>query len=321
MGQGECIDMFSDKKSMQDFGSDFVSMLPEHLSRLRIPGRAISNGVRRDPVAAKIENPTGIQNAVRSVLFERTTQEAHCFAETAFNAFLKKAEIDEGVFRFFNGWNETHKTTSLVSAKIIMRLSADAVSIDQDEHCGHGVVLAHMHEVAKDDFGLGHEGHDGMYDYMTAAFGTSNWVDKHYAVKECGDFSSFLYHVGVADCKAPLKSEAYQKSIMNAMMVSIASELWNGREYNFLSQYIEKKLLAVNAALKSDLTGLRNAKAYVMGHSGEVENRHGLHALAAAQEFGRVSGLPFELCRLQEVMMDYNRRVGIAFRSLCNVLM
>lgn len=306
---------------MQDFGNDFVTMLPQHLSRLRIPGRAIIDRGRREPIAAVIENSTGFQNAVRSVLAERITQEANYFAETAFIAFLNKAEVDEGVLKFFNGWNETHKTTSLVSAKVIMRLSADAISIVQDEHVGHGTVLAHMHEVAKDDFGLGHEGHDGMYDYMAAAFGASNWVNNQYAVEECNKFSSFLYQVGVADYKVPMRSEEYNKSIMGAMMVSISSELWNGCEYNFLGQYIEEKLLAKNVSLRGDLKGLRKAKAYVMGHSGEVENRHGLHALAAAQAFGRVSGFPFELCQLQEVMLDYNRRVGIAFRSLCNVLM
>lgn len=43
------------------------------------------------------------------------------------------------------------------SHKIIMCLSADTISVPAEQR------MAHMHEVAKDDFGLGHPGHDGMY--------------------------------------------------------------------------------------------------------------------------------------------------------------
>ncbi|VDR26266.1 Uncharacterised protein [Raoultella terrigena] len=103
-------------------------------------------------------------------------------------------------------------------------------------------------------------------------------------------------------------------------MVSVASELWNGREYNFLAQFIEGKLLSFNASLNEDTKTLRNAKGYVMGHAGEVENRHGLHALAALQAFGRIAGLSFDTERLKHVMLDYNRRVGVAFSALQNVL-
>lgn len=181
--------------------------------------------------------------------------------------------------------------------------------------------MAHMHEVAKDDVGLGHEGHDGMYAHMTAAFGASDWVANRYAVEECNRFSSFLYQVGVAEHSAPMKSAKYQQSMMDAMLVSVASELWNGREYNFLAQYIEEKLRTINASFRADAKAIRNAKAYVTGHSGDVENRHGLHALAAVQAFARQAELPFETDRMQTIMLDYNRRVGAGFCSLCDVLM
>lgn len=57
-----------------------------------------------------------------------------------------------------------------------------------------------------------------------------------------------------------------------------------------------------------------------MGHSGEVENRHGLHALAAAQAYCRFADLEFDINRLKEIMIDYNGRVGKAFRSLHEAL-
>ena len=57
-----------------------------------------------------------------------------------------------------------------------------------------------------------------------------------------------------------------------------------------------------------------------MGHSGEVENKHGLHALAATQVFGRTVDLMFDADRLKCVMLDYNKRVGRAFRSLHEAL-
>jgi len=43
-------------------------------------------------------------------------------------------------------------------------------------------------------------------------------------------------------------------------MVSIASEIWNGPEYNFTAQYIEDKLLTLNPSLKTNTQSLRNAK-------------------------------------------------------------
>lgn len=45
-----------------------------------------------------------------------------------------------------------------------------------------------------------------------------------------------------------------------------------------------------------------------------------MHALAAAQAFGRAAGLEFEVGQLKEVMLDYNARVGAAFHSLCDIL-
>lgn len=82
----------------------------------------------------------------------------------------------------------------------------------------------------------------------------------------------------------------------------------------------EGKLLSFNASLNEDTKTLRNARGYVMGHAGEVENRHGLHALAALQAFGRIAGLSFDTERLKHAMLDYNRRVGVAFCALQNVL-
>ncbi|WP_397452075.1 hypothetical protein [Pseudomonas sp. NA-150] len=303
-------------KSMQEFGEVFIEALPKHLGNLKIPGRAILENLRRDPRFAHVEQIGEIKNAMREVLCHSVTQEAQSCAENAFNAFLKKTEVDTAVLKFFNGWNETHKTTSLVSAKIIMRLSADALSVSPENQVGYHNVMAHMHEVAKDDFGLGHKGHDGMYSYLTAAFEAQDWVQARYKVKECNEFSDFLYETGVAEHRSPMNSLEHKQSIMDAMMISIASELWNGREYNFIAQYIEEKLLSINPMLASNSQSLRNAKGYIFGHAGEVENKHGLHALAAAQAYGRTVDLPFQIDRLKEIMLDYNRRVGKAFNSL-----
>ncbi|MCU1721540.1 hypothetical protein [Pseudomonas sp. 5P_5.1_Bac1] len=321
MFEGHGVEGFVGAKSMHGFGLSFIKTLPQHIALLKIPGRAITEGMRRGPLLAQIEHVTSIKQAMRNVLDDPITQTAQRYAESAFRAFLNKTDADDGVLKFFNGWNELHKTTSLVSAKIIMRLSADAVSMPVNEQMNHSLVMAHMHEVAKDDFGLGHEGHDGMYAHMTAAFGASDWVASRYTVEACNRFSGFLYQIGVAAHGAPMKSARYQQSMMDAMLVSVASELWNGREYNFLAQYIEEKLHTLNASFRADAKGIRNARAYVTGHSGDVENRHGLHALAAVQAFGRQAGLPFETDRMQNIMLDYNKRVGAAFCALCDVLM
>lgn len=304
------------KKSMQEFGEIFIESLPRHLRSLKIPGRAIDDGLRREPLLVQVEKTADIQQALHEVLVHPLTQEAHTHAENTFNAFLAKNEIDEGLLKFFNGWNETHKTTSLVSAKIIMRLSADAVSIPADISTDYNNVLAHMYEVVKDDFGLGHEGHDGMYGHMTAAFDAQGWVDSQYKIDDCEDFSGFLYEIGVAKHKSPINSFEHRNSVMDAMMVSTASEFWNGREYNFIAQYIENKLISFNPSLKSNIKNFRNAKNYIFGHSGEVENKHGLHALAAAQTYSRTVDLKFDVDRMKNIMLDYNKRVGKAFNSL-----
>ncbi|WP_243434297.1 hypothetical protein [Pseudomonas sp. 43(2021)] len=312
--------LFKNTISMQEFGHKFIESLPSHLQNLKIPGRQLSIDHRRKPLLAKIEDIPAIQKAMIEVLNHPITQDSHHLTESAFQLFLEKKNTDIGVLKFFNGWNETHKTTSLVSAKVIMRLSNDTLSLPLEKQSGHCIVMAHMHEVAKDDFGLGHEGHDGMYPNMTGAFSATDWSQDRFSVKQCNDFSGFLYSVGVAGNKLPMNSIEYMQSMMNAMMVSIASELWNGREYNFLAQHIEDKLLAINPSLGSNTNDLRNAKGYVLSHSGEVENKHGLHALAAAQAYGRVTGLTFDPVRLQTIMLDYNQRVGKALYNLREVL-
>ena len=167
------LDSFDCYKSMQEFGDVFIDALPKHIGNLKIPGRVILQNHRRQPVLANVAHVSDIQDSMREVLNHSITQEAQLHAENAFRAFLKKSIVDPGILKFFNGWNETHKTTSLVSAKIIMRLSADAISVPAEKQIEYSNVMAHMHEVAKDDFGLGHPGHDGMYEYMTSAFGAT----------------------------------------------------------------------------------------------------------------------------------------------------
>ncbi|MCO7624987.1 hypothetical protein NJC08_00985 [Pseudomonas fluorescens] len=310
------LDAFDSYRSMQEFGEVFINALPKHIKNLKIPGRVILQNQRRQPVMANVTHIADIQDSMLEVLNHSITQEAQRHAENAFKAFLQTDTVSSAVLKFFNGWNETHKTTSLVSAKIIMRLSADAMSVPAEKQIEYLNVMAHMHEVAKDDFGLGHPGHDGMYEYMTSAFAATAWVESQYKVRECNEFSDFLYNTGIAEHKSALNSLEHKSSIMDAMMVSIASELWNGREYNFIAQYIEGKLLEVNPLLRNNVHALRNAKGYVMGHSGEVENKHGLHALAAAQAYGRTMDLPFKLGRLKGIMLNYNERVGRAFEAM-----
>ncbi|KPW98189.1 MULTISPECIES: hypothetical protein [Pseudomonas] len=309
-----------ESKSMQEFGEFFVESLPKHIRNLKIPGRTIFENHRREPSPAHIVQISELQDAMLEVLRHPITQEAHFHTESAFRAFLRKQTADPTVLMFFNGWNETHKTTSLVSAKIIMRLSADAISLPAEKRAGYNNVMAHMHEVVKDDFGLGHQGHDGMYEYMTSAFGATAWVEDQYKLNECNEFSQFLYDIGVAEYKSPLNSAAHKGSILDAMMVSISSELWNGREYNFIAQHIENKLLEVNPDMRADTLRFRNAKSYVMGHAGEVENKHGLHALAAAQAYGRTVDINFKPSRLKGIMLSYNERVGKAFAAMHRAL-
>lgn len=315
-----CDEVLIRPSSMQALGEAFIEALPRHISMLKIPGRWISEDFRRPAVPAHIEHVNEIQHMMYEVLCHGVTQEAQAYAEGTFHAFLGKEKVDSGVLSFFNGWNETHKTTSLVSGKIIMRLSADALYISPEEQVIYHNVLAHMHEVTKDDFGLGQKGHDGMYKYMTSAFGAAAWVNDQYKITECNEFSDFLYNTGIARHKSAMSSPEHRQSVMDAMMVSVASELWNGREYNFLAQFIEEKLLLFDASLNEDAKRLRNAKGYVMGHAGEVENRHGLHAQAALQTFGQIAGFSFDTERLKNVMLDYNKRVGRAFSALQNVL-
>ena len=308
------------QKTMQAFGQAFLGELPKHIQNLKIPGRLLADGTWRSPLPAQIEQGTAVQQALLDVLTDPVTQYAQEQAELAFEALFDIDGPSVGVLRFFNGWYETHKTTSLVSAKIIMRLAADAVSLPAAEQERYSTVMAHMHEVAKDDFGLGHAGHDGMYTYMTDAFGARGWEADKHAVEECNEFSLFLYNTGLKGHKAAMRSDEHIQSTMDAMMVSVASELWNGCEFNFAAQFIHQKLLSIDASLADDPARLRNAKGFVMGHSSEVENRHGLHALAAVQAFGRAVDLEFETDRLKEVMLDYNKRVGTAFRALYQVL-
>ncbi|WP_211264679.1 hypothetical protein [Gynuella sunshinyii] len=177
-----------------------------------------------------------------------------------------------------------------------------------------------MYEVAKDDFGLGHTGYDGMYKYMTDAFDCDQWVNPNYKVQECNEFSDFLYVIGVDGNKEPLESSEYFLSILNAMMVSISFELWNGREYNFIAQFIKQKLLQINPFLANDEVAFKNARGYIFAHSSEVENKHGLHALAAAHAYSRLNNVSFDIEKLKQTMLNCNFREGMAFCALHKAL-
>jgi len=73
-----------------------------------------------------------------------------------------------------------------------------------------------------------------MYCHTTVSFGASDWVESQYKVNECSEFSKFPYETGVAEHKSAMNSAEHKQSIMDAVMVSIASELWNGREYSLI---------------------------------------------------------------------------------------
>jgi len=304
------------EKTMSDYGESFIRAIPRHIESLWIPGRKVTDSIRREKIPAPNKDVQMIQAALEEVLYHPITTHAQSITEQTFMSFIKKNVKINRLMRFFNGWNETHKTTSLVSAKVIMRLAADAVFLPPEQRYGYHRTMAHMHEVAKDDFGLGHKGHDGMYHYMTRAFSAESWMCSKYKVKECDEFSEFLYQTGIFGHKNPIDSNDNNQSILDAMMVSISSELWNGREYNFLSQFIEEKILSTNPDMKPNGREIREAKGYVFGHSSEVENKHGLHALAAAQVFCETKCITFSINRLQEIMLNYNLRVGKAFTSL-----
>lgn len=307
-------------RGMQEFGEAFICKLPKHIESLKIHGRKISSTEKKDAVFAQIDNVDVIQSVMREVLLHPITCEAQFHTEQAFIALLDKDVVDTGLLKFFNGWNETHKTTSLVSAKLIMRLAADTNFIHPFQSPSYHLTMVHMYEVAKDDFGLGHKGHDGMYKYLAEAFGCDQWVNPNYQVQECNEFSDFLYFTGVNGHKAPVESDEYIQSILNAMMVSISSELWNGREYNFIAQYIDRKLLKIKPSLVNDEKAFRNARGYIFAHSSEVENKHGLHALAAANVYSRLHNIPFDTEELRRVMLNYNAKVGKSFRALHQAL-
>ena len=110
------------KTSMQKFGELFIRGLDKHVASLNIANRFSVGDVRAKPISAKVDNRTQTQKVMLEVLCDPITQEAHSYAELAFRAFLEKERVDVGLLRFFNGWNETHKTTSLVSAKVAVRL-------------------------------------------------------------------------------------------------------------------------------------------------------------------------------------------------------
>lgn len=316
--------LYTDKKSipksMQEFGEIFIEKLPKHFANLKISEREIDKDKKIDPIIVPIQNVNDIQNMMSEVLLNPITLTAQNYTEQAFQAFLAKDQIDSGVKKFFNGWNETHKTTSLVSAKIIMRLAADAVLIKDEKLNDYLVSMANMYEVAKDDFGLGHKGHDGMYVHLTSTFDSSDWVENQYKIQTCNDFSQFLYDTGVKNNKSPLNSPEHADSILSAMMVSIASEIWNGREYNYLAQFIENKILSYKPEINANLNDFRNAKGYVLGHAGDIENKHGLHAFVAAIAFAKTKNISMDLNKLKTVMLDYNYRVGLAFKAIFEAL-
>ncbi len=305
---------------MQDFGIAFLNKLPRYVSELKIYGRRVTESKTKKPVFARIEDIEDIQKMMSEVLNHPITQIAQGHAKSAFDAFLKKEYGDKSLNCFFNGWNETHRTTSLVSAKVLMRLAADTPFITSEQFLGYHLTIGHMNEVAKDDFGLGHKGHDGMLKFMADAFGCHEWVSPCYAIPECNNFSEFLYEVGVKDHKTPLESDIHVQSIISAMMVSISSELWNGREYNYIAQFIDQKLRSISPKLIEDDKSLKNAKAYIMTHSSEVENKHGLHALAAVHAFCCLKGVKFDVEALRHTMLNYNHHVGQAFHALHKAL-
>lgn len=76
-----CFNIPDKLSSMHDFGEVFIDALPRHLKSLKIPGRSISDGHRRAPVPAQIDQVAELQNTMREILLHPITQDAHSCAE------------------------------------------------------------------------------------------------------------------------------------------------------------------------------------------------------------------------------------------------
>ena len=94
----------------------------------------------------------------------------------------------------------------------------------------------------------------------------------------------------------------------------------DGSEYNYLAQFIESKILSYKPEISSNLNDFRNAKGYVLGHAGDIENKHGLHAFVAAIAFAQAKNISMDMNKLKTVMLDYNYRVGLAFKAIFEAL-
>lgn len=300
-------------KTMKNFGDEFVEKIPECLESIAIKNQ------KKYHQQSIFDEINDIQQTMHDVINNSITIESQAHAESTFKSFIKKNN-NNALLKFFNGWNEIHKTTSLVSAKVVMRLASNAHIVNDFQKSDYMKSMAHMHEVTKDDFGLGHSGHDGMFSEMTKAFNSENWSSIEHKVTECNNFSNFLYQTGVSNHHYPVDSDENKESLLEAMMVSVASEIWNGREFNFFAQFIEEKINSFGSTKTRNAEEIRNAKAYVIGHSKEIEIKHGLHALAAIKHFNNANRVKMDLEKLKTKMIDYNKRVGIAFSALNKAL-
>lgn len=58
------LEVFNGCQSMQEFGEVFIEALPQHIGKLKIPGRTLIDNHRREPVMAQVTQTDDIQNAM-----------------------------------------------------------------------------------------------------------------------------------------------------------------------------------------------------------------------------------------------------------------
>jgi hypothetical protein len=220
--------------------------------------------------------------------------------ESVFERLAERAWSPPTLMKFFAGWRDTHLTSSSVAA-LVCRLLA------QNEQSPAFICAAQSAaNIIHEDLGLTGETHHRLFERLANRMCSSDqWKLDAFAVKSARGFSQWVHHQRVS---APIDE---------ALITTIASEIYNHGEYTYASplfrKWIQEQHLVPSEQIQSTL-------AYILVHTGATESDHFLHCVEALEKYLEGCGGQLDLTQVTSTCRRYFYKLGLAFAGIEAVL-
>ncbi len=225
-------------------------------------------------------------------------------AERCFMLLTSKSWPRDSLEGYFHGWRDTHLTMTSIAAMMTRLLDLADAEPDMDRSLNYVRSSHNLSKVMAEDLGLcGGIDHSTLFSRMaTGVCGTPDWESRTHRDPSCARFRKWVYAERVS---AP--------DVMDGMLLSVASEIYNHAEMRYLNARVPHWLVHHRGFEPEQAHELNQ---YVDVHAHGVETDHFGAAFGAIEQYCAARRKDIDYAHVQRRCEDYLSHVGEALAGL-----